>query len=72
MLILKNNPSKKWCDNKTFFWTTNNFYQYYYNFIKEVEINNNNYNTIMHNIMFTNTENNKLNILICIENLITL
>ena len=47
------------------------FLSYYYNFIKEVEINNNNYNTIMHNIQETDLskfENNKLNILICIEN----
>ena len=63
---------KKWCDNKTYFTmhSKDKFLSYYYNFIKEVEINNNNYNTIMHNIQETDLskfENNKLNILFALK-----
>ena len=75
MLILKKNKNlNRWISNESYFTfhSIEKCLNYYFNFTENVKLeDNNNYNAIMHSIQddnLNNYEENKINIMVCIEN----
>ena len=74
MLFLKNNiefKKRSGCESYFVMHSKQKVFNYYFNFDKDIKISDTNYNSIWHDIQeinMNNFENNKINILICIEN----